>query len=338
MQGTNISSIFRLQEQMIENFAQVYFTSLFLSLILILILTTLLLRPIRRMSKMATQITTGSYSVRIPNKGKDELGDLSRSFNFMADSIEDKILELSNAALQKEEFVANFAHELKTPLTSVIGYADMLVTRDLSKEDTKLAANYILKEGLRLESLSFKLLDLIVLGKSNFNLETTSIETFLEQIVESITPLLEEKKVHIDLSLTPMNVSTEQDLFKTLVLNLLDNGIKAGANQISIIGEEVAPSYKENGTQLVRKYQISIKDNGVGIPKEELPRITEAFYMINKSRTTTESNVGLGLALASKIATIHHTKLKFQSKLGKGTKVLFTVPICQEKLKEKEDV
>jgi len=123
------------------------------------------------MSAAAARIADGSYSERLKVFSNDEMGELSKRFNTMAETIEERIAELSNAAKQKEDFVSNFAHELKTPLTSVIGYADMIYQKPLSREDTKNAAAYILDEGLRLEALSLKLMDLVVLNRQDFVLE-----------------------------------------------------------------------------------------------------------------------------------------------------------------------
>ena len=106
----------------------------------------------------------GCYEERLPRGGRDEIGVLAESFNQMAAAVEGKIGELSQAAQEKEDFVANFAHELKTPLTSVIGYADRIYQKELSREEQKQAAWHIWNEGMRLEALSLKLMDLTSLN------------------------------------------------------------------------------------------------------------------------------------------------------------------------------
>lgn len=102
---------------------------------------------------------SGDYGTRAEVYSEDEIGTLARDFNIMADNLIQKMDELKDNARKQEDFTASFAHELKTPLTSIVGYADMLRTMDLDKEETVEAANYIYSQGKRLESLSFKLLD-----------------------------------------------------------------------------------------------------------------------------------------------------------------------------------
>jgi len=306
--ATDISDVVAQKEQMTQSFAKVYFITLLLSMAVILLLSALITRPIKRVNKAAAGIASGRYDERLEDSGGDEIGDLSRSFNMMADAVEDKIYELSENARQKEDFVANFAHELKTPLTSVIGYADMLYQKSLSPEQVKDAAWYILSEGLRLEALSLKLMDLIVLGRQDFALEEMRSDELFENIAGSLKPLLEERKASLILKIDPANVMVEYDLFKTLVLNLIDNATKAGGRSIKIAG-------LQNGS----RYSVSVNDDGSGIPETELNKVTEAFYMVDKSRSRKQHGAGLGLSLAAKIAEIHGSSLEFSSIEGIGT-------------------
>ena len=193
----------------------------------------------------------------------------------------------------------------------------MIFQRDLSKEEIKNAARYILDEGLRLEALSFKLMDLTVLNKQSFILEQlSSIEVF-QNIVDTLQPVVKEKGIEIKLEIEEEFIDIEFDLFKMLILNLIDNSIKADANVIKIIG------YKINND----KYSISVNDNGRGIPKNEISRITEAFYMVDKSRSRANHGVGLGLALCDKVARIHKSKLSINSLENEGTSITIEVSV-----------
>ena len=308
--ATDISGVMEQKEQMTRSFSQIYCVTLGFSMTIILALSALITRPVKRMSKAAASVARGQYSGRLAVSSRDEIGELSESFNLMADAIEDKIIELSNNARQKEDFVASFAHELKTPLTSVIGYADMLYQKALSPEQVKNAAWYILSEGLRLEALSLKLMDLILLNKQDFTLEEMPSDALFQNIAGSLNPLLEKRKVSIHLDVSPAYVKVEYDLFKTLMLNLIDNSMKAGCSEIQVAG-------RPSGSH----YLVSVSDNGCGIPASELDRITEAFYMVDKSRSRKQHGVGLGLALAARIAEIHGGRLVFSSSEGMGTVV-----------------
>jgi len=308
--ATDISAVIAHRDYMMRSFFYVYILTLSVSLIVILIMVSIFIRPIKRMSTAAAEIAMGRYDERLPESSGDEIGDLSKSFNLMADAVEDKIAQLSKNARQKEDFVANFAHELKTPLTSVIGYADMLYQKKLTPEQTKDAAGYILSEGLRLEALSLKLMDLIVLGRHNFVLEEMDTTEMMENITIGLKPVLLEKSVEFKLNIQLAYVMVEYDLFKTLILNLIDNGIKAGGRNIKLSGASRGNSYI-----------VSVSDDGKGIADSELSRITEAFYMVDKSRTKKEHGAGLGLALAVKIAEIHGSKLEINSIEAIGTTV-----------------
>ena len=314
--AANIDEVVAQKELMTRDFMRVYFITIGVSMIGTLALSALMTKPINRMTKAAAEIARGRYSDRLPSSGGGEIGELSESFNLMAAAIEDKIRELSENARQKEDFVANFAHELKTPLTSVIGYADMLYQKAHPPEKVKEAAWYILSEGMRLEALSLKLMDLIVLGRQEFTLEEMNSDELLHSIEGSLKPILSEKKVFLEINASPENVMAEYDLLKTLLLNLIDNAIKAGADHIEIVGKTLGD-----------RYGIIVADNGRGMPESELGKVTEAFYMVDKSRARKQRGFGLGLALAERIAGIHGTALEFISKESKGTAVRIDLPL-----------
>lgn len=308
--AVDISPLIRQKGQLESSFEKVYFITIGFGVLLMLLLSAFLTRPIIRLTQATAQMARGKYDKRLPEGRSDEIGVLSESFNRMADTIEDKITELSENARQKEDFAASFAHELKTPLTSVIGYADLLYQKDLPKESVKNAAWYILNEGLRLESLSLKLMDLIVLGREDFVLEELGANEILTNISSSLMPRFREMGADCSLDIDPADVFAEYDLFKTMMINLIDNSIKAGAKKIGIIGKARQDCYT-----------VTVTDDGRGIPASELSRITEAFYMVDKSRSRKQHGAGLGLALCSKIAVVHHTRLQYRSRENVGTSV-----------------
>lgn len=314
----DITPIVSQRQQMQEQFVINYLIILGISAVVTLAFATLLVRPVLRLVRATRGISAGQYDQRVNITTKDEIGLLGHSFNQMADTIEEKIAELELSARQKEDFVSNFAHELKTPMTSVIGYADMIYQKKLSREETREAAGYILSEGMRLEALSLKLLDLIVLGKRNFVLEELPLEMLLSDIQNTLLPLMQKSGCTLYIHSLPVYIKVEYDLIKTLLLNLIDNSVKANSTVITL-------EANRQGNEAI----ITVKDNGHGIPQSELPRITEAFYMVDKSRARPKSS-GLGLAISAKIAEIHNTRLSYQSKVGEGTSVHFSLCISGE--------
>ena len=310
---TDISAAINAQKKMIAYFQKIYMIILCISFPVIFLLTNLITAPIKKVGKAARRIAGGEYSERITVKGTDEMSELASDFNQMAEQVEEKVVLLSNAARQKEDFAANFAHELKTPLTSVIGYADMLYQRELPRETVKSAAEYILNEGMRLESLSLKLMDLFVLDKHDFLLERMPVSEIFQNLQQGIEPVCRKHEVEFHMDIEEGNIEADYDLFKTMILNLADNAIKADCKILWI-----------KGIQGKNNYRIEVKDNGKGIPPEELGRITEAFYMVDKSRSRKQHGAGLGMALVSKIAEIHKAKMKIESDGKTGTVISIT--------------
>lgn len=309
----DISEAVKNQNSMIFYFQKIYLWMIGIGFPIILLLSRCLVRSIEKVSKAARRITEGRYAERIETSSKDEIGELASDFNHMAENIEEKIAELSNQAQQKEDFVANFAHELKTPLTSVIGYADMLYQKDLPREQVKSAAEYILNEGMRLEELSLKLMDIFVMDKQVFPMEDISVREICENLKQMIESICANCGVKSHVKMSDGRIQVDYDLFKSAIFNIVDNSIKADCKDIWITGEA-----KEG------IYRICLEDNGKGIPPEELGRITEAFYMVDKSRARKLHGAGLGMALVSKIMDIHKAGMKIESDGKTGTKIILS--------------
>jgi signal transduction histidine kinase len=312
---TDISEVIDTQKNMITYFQKIYIVILCISFPVIFLLTNAVTAPIKKVGKAARRIAGGEYSEKINKKGNDEISELASDFNLMAEQVEEKITELSDVARQKEDFAANFAHELKTPLTSVIGYADMLYQRDLPRKEVKSAAEYIRNEGMRLEALSLKLMDLFVLDKQHFALEEMAVKDIFEDLRLGIDPICQKFEVQFHVKIGNGIIKADYDLFKTMILNLADNSIKADCKDIWIFGKE------EKGV-----YWVCFKDNGKGIPLEEVGRITEAFYMVDKSRSRKQHGAGLGMALVSKIVEIHKATMKIESDEKTGTEIHIAFP------------
>lgn len=308
----DITKTVQQQEIMRQYFIRCYVAAMAAGMVLMGVLSALLTGPLKRMSKAAGRMAEGCYEERLSIHGKDEIGELAGSFNQMAAAVEEKIGELSRAAREKEDFVANFAHELKTPLTSIIGYADTIYQKELPREEVRRASWHIWNEGMRLEALSFKLMELIVLGRQDFPLVEMPADELIRDVADGLAPLLEEHCVILELETGQAYVRVDYDLLKTLLINLVDNSVKAGSSRVMLHG-----AVREG------RYEITVRDNGCGMEEEVLTRITEAFYMVDKARSRKQHGAGLGLALADRIARIHGSDLKFESRKGEGTVVTF---------------
>lgn len=308
----DISDVFAQRDTQLKDFMVFDAVIVLISAVAMLLISWLLTRPIRKLSAFSRRIAGGEYGQRAQVRSSDEIGDLTENFNKMAVSVEDKINELEVSARKKDEFIANFTHELKTPMTSIIGYADMLRSRDCDSQTTFKAANYIFNEGRRLESLSLKMLDLLIVEKHAFTMKPVDGPELLEYIASSVATTFEQDGVKLTVSAGKGMVLAEPDFIKTLLVNIADNARKASAKGGIV---ELA------GAQDNRGYTITVTDHGRGIPESELGKITEAFYMVDKSRSRAQHGAGLGLAIANRIAELHSTKLSIRSIVGLGTSV-----------------
>ncbi|MDD3400876.1 MAG: HAMP domain-containing sensor histidine kinase [Eubacteriales bacterium] len=293
-----------------------------ISILCMLVISYFASRSMRSLNNYARRIGRGNYSERAKVTSLDEIGDLTVSFNNMAGAIEQKVTALEGYAKQQKDFVASFSHELKTPMTSIIGYADMLRSAQMGEEDAFMAANFIFSEGKRLEAMSLKLMDLVVLDKSDYQLSKGYSRKLLGHVTAVVTPMLEKAQLELICDVEQQIIYYEKDLVLTLITNLVDNARKASSP-----GKRVYLS----GRRQQNRYRISVRDEGIGIPKEEIARITEAFFMVDKSRARAQHGAGLGLAIANRIAQLHGSELHFESKVGTGTTVWFDVPMNDDK-------
>lgn len=308
----DITSAFRQREEAYRTFRLLMILVTGLVSLLMLTISWWMTRPMRDLVRMSRRLKNGEMSVRTRVRGRDEMAELGTAFNEMAEGMEAHIRQLENENRAREDFIASFAHELKTPLTSIIGYADMLRSRALSQKDSFTAANYIFSEGRRLESLSLKLMDIIVLHRTEPEMRRVNGRVFLREVVGVMQPIYVQSGIRLKLYAENAAVIIEPDLMKTLVINLLDNARKA-----SEPGSDVELYGRLDGAF----YDIIVRDHGRGIPESELSKITEAFYMVDKSRSRAQNGAGLGLAICAEIAEIHGSALEFDSTPDVGTAV-----------------
>jgi signal transduction histidine kinase len=312
----DISSIYQSRIHNQRTFRILLATILLCGSILAVILSAYLTKPLEKLSHMANDISNGNYSSRADIHSGDEIENLADNLNTMAGTIEENISDLQNSIDRQEQFMGSFAHELKTPMTSIIGYADLLRSHDMNAEETNEAANYIFSEGKRLESLSLKLLELLVVKNEDTILQPADPAAVIKNVVNITKPELTKANIDLKSTCRKGNCMLDNDLFQSLIINIVDNARKAMDN-----GGDIHIS----GTVKDDKYVIIIKDNGRGMPPEEIDRISEAFYRVDKSRSRAQGGAGLGLSICSKIAEIHNATLKFKSEVGRGTVVTISL-------------
>ena len=276
---------------------------------IMLILSKLLTSRINRLRKSTMKVANGEYNA-IEIKSKDEIGELTADFNTMTEAVKQKVEKLEDIASERKVFIDNMTHEMKTPLTSIIGFSDLLRSARLDDETVHDYAESIYKEGKYLKSISSKLMDLILLRQKP---EMTEIDVprLVEEIDESVRPIASSRQVAFSAASVEAKLVCDRELIKSLLYNLIDNAVKASQPGTCVT---LNAYFTQDGVM-----EFSVADQGSGIPKEELDKIFEPFYRVDKARSRKYGGAGLGLALCMEIAHAHAATLEIESEVGRGT-------------------
>lgn len=309
----DVSSVFNERNRQVFTFVFIDIVVIGISFIILKFLSQYLTQSIDKLNKASQRIASGHYGERTHIHTQDEIGELSQSFDEMAYMNEKRIEELKINLEQREEFMGSFSHEIKTPMTAILGFADMLYTMDCDEKTRRKAARYIYMEGKRLESLSYTLMELLSLSDKTIELEIISFDEIIHQLKEYY-----QNEPHILFNTHSCLVYSHQDLLFTMMRNLIDNARKASQNNQDVIIKTIL----ENHNLIVK-----IQDYGIGMSEEDIQKITEPFYMVDKSRSREQGGAGLGLSIVKRICDVHHTTLDIQSKLHEGTTMSFVLEV-----------
>ena len=308
----DISPIYETRQQQLETFGRIFAVLLAVCALLSYTAARLLTRPLEKLSRTAQALAAGDLACRSGITGRDEIGALAREFDAMAQRQQEHIAALQATMEGQDRFIGSFTHELKTPMTSILGYADLLRRGTLSPDEQAQAADYIFSEARRLERLSFKLLELYLAEHQAAALLPASPSALVQDLTAPLVPGLARQGITLTVQGEEGLCLLEPDLFRSLVLNLLDNARKAMEGPGTIA---VTTALTGDGCTL------TVRDTGRGIPPEVLDHLTEAFYRVDKSRSRAQGGAGLGLTLCDRIAALHQGQLRLASRPGQGTTV-----------------
>lgn len=275
------------------------------------ILLEFLFEPLERISSISNKIANGEYKEKLEIRGGEEIAEVVQSFNTMAGKIRYQMEELENHAREKQRLIDDLAHELRTPLTAIYGYAEYMQKTHLSEEDKYAATNYILSESKRLKNMSEGLLELeIIREEKEIEMVPINIEQLFKKIYQTENIKIKEKGIEFAYYNELQEIRGNEDLIESMILNLVDNAIKACSTK----GKITMRAYSDK-----EKKVIEVEDNGKGMTEEQLFQATEAFYRVDRARSRKEGGNGLGLALCEQIAKKHHAELSFSSKPNEKT-------------------
>ena len=318
----DLTAVYESREMQQDLYVTVYIVVVLSGILIAVVLSFTLTARLRRLTVAVRKISGGDLSTRSKLNYKDEFGQLSRDFDTMADKLQENIARLESDMQRQESFMGAFAHELKTPMTSIIGFADLLRQGNLDENTRMMAAEYIHSEGHRLENLSFKLLELLLLKKDTVVMKRVWLSNYVYEVERALSPAMKKKGIRLVCRGEQKKAVFEPDLVKSLLYNLIDNAGKA------MDGEGIIAV---KATAIPGGCQFQVADNGRGMEESELTKITEAFYRVDKARSRSQGGAGLGLALCKQIVELHNGSLQYDSKPGKGTRVTVTLYGKEEK-------
>ncbi len=319
----NISAIYDILEEELKYFRIAIIVLVLVASFAIIFVAKCLTRPLEKLNIATDKIAKGEYDIDIElePKNRDEVQDLAEKFNNMAKVIMDRIEKLNEMVRSREQFVADFTHEIKTPMTSIIGYADTLRSVDMDREEEIEALSYIFSEAKRLEKLSHNLINLIYVNQKEISLTNVDMESIVNTSIRIIMPTFEKSEVLLEKNIKSEKLKLNYDLFVTAIVNVLDNARKASNK-----GQKVVIT----GKRMKGEYLLDITDMGIGISEEDCKKICDEFYMVDKSRAREDGGAGIGMSLVKAIVRANCARLKIDSVLGKGTSVKIYISVSEE--------
>ncbi len=320
--NAEIESFYQTWEQMARLFLVATGGVSFLFAAVLYLVLSQLYRPLAAVTHTANALATGDLSARAVVQRKDEFGTLAQSMNGMAQTLETQITTLEQATQEKQQLLDHLAHEIRTPLASISGWAETIRNASLSEPEQAEAIDIILFESNRIVSLSKQLLQLSVLRHDKPDFAPVDLACLLTRVETALTPKAAQKNVQLEqqllgapekASILPCTyiIAGDETLLESLLLNLTDNAIKAcrAGGQVRFALQTLPQG----------AVQVSITDTGCGMPPETLQNIGTPFYRADKARSRSEGGAGLGVSLCMAIANYHGATLAYQSRVEKGT-------------------
>lgn len=276
------------------------------------ILSKFLTRPLVRMKKATEKLSKGEFDVQLPFKAKDELGELAESIRTLSKDLE-------RLKKERNEFFAAIAHELSTPLTYLNGYSKVAMRKGISETERMNYMKIIGEESDKMKDLVLNLLDLAKMDEPAFTVHKENIEaeTFLESVCKLVGPSFRQKQIQLELDCEAgLKIFADPIRLEQILLNLLDNALKySSANSAVFI-----TAYRKE-----QKTVISVADEGIGIPDNDIEWIFDKLYRVEKSRSRTSGGSGIGLAVVKELVNAHGGTIEVDSTAGRGS--IFTLRI-----------
>ncbi len=310
----SLSGIYEVRDKILNIIYMTFLIILALSLIILWIIRICILQPIKQITVAASEYATGNLTYELKLHSEDEIGYLANTLKFMAH-------ELSNKEADQRKFISNVSHDFRSPLTSIKGYLEAIIDGTIPPEMHEKYMKLVISETERLTKLTSSTLALQTLDAKGNLLDITSFD--INQIIRNTVAAFEgscrPKHLTFDLIFAERSFLVQADMGKIqqVLYNLADNAIKFSKPDSTIWIE----TYERR-----EKIFVSVKDSGVGIPKDSQKKIWNRFYKSDASRGKDKSGTGLGLSITKEIIAAHNENIDVISTEGIGTEFIFTLP------------
>lgn len=271
-----------------------------------------LLAPVARLTSAMRRAMAGDFSARVRASSSGELTQLSKGFNRMAQTTQRHLEELNLSAERNQRFADNLAHEMRTPVTAIGGYARSLLTQPMEELDRRKALHYIATESQRMQRMSEALLQLTGLRQDGVEVNEVPVRRLMDHVSRAVSSDLSEKALHLITACHLDSLACDEALIESLLINLIVNAARA-----SQPGQAIGLTAGMNEDIPY----LEVADHGRGMTKEQAERATEAFYRTDKARARASGGAGMGLTLVKQIADAHGAALTIDSEPGRGTTV-----------------
>lgn len=309
----NINSVYQKRKDLINNCLYILAISIIVIAIIAYIISKTITRPLTRMQKEMKKLSKGNFNINL-KEGHDEFGKLAKNFNNMSKELEKRNNELVESANSKQLFIDNLSHEMNTPLTSIQGYAELMQKANLNDEQKQKYLKYIQDEGKRIQDMYKKLLLLSYKKNSDFEKKDVAMTEVFSEVEDTFKERLNDAEIELIINNQLSTIYGDETLIIMSISNLIKNAMNVSEKNTKIM---------VNAFSMNDKKYIQVVDQGPGISEENIKKITEPFYRVDKVRSRKNGGAGLGLSICKSIMEMHGGRLLIESELGKGS--IFTL-------------
>ena len=309
----NINSVYQKRKDLINNCLYILAISIIVIAIIAYIISKTITRPLTRMQKEMKKLSKGNFNINL-KEGHDEFGKLAKNFNNMSKELEKRNNELVESANSKQLFIDNLSHEMNTPLTSIQGYAELMQKANLNDEQKQKYLKYIQDEGKRIQDMYKKLLLLSYKKNSDFEKKDVAMTEVFSEVEDTFKERLNDAEIELIINNQLSTIYGDETLIIMSISNLIKNAMNVSEKNTKIM---------INAFSMNDKKYIQVVDQGPGISEENIKKITEPFYRVDKVRSRKNGGAGLGLSICKSIMEMHGGRLLIESEIGKGS--IFTL-------------